>query len=86
MPAGSVQCRTLQKALAAVGSVDALGKILAVPAADLEKWLAGIEDPPMPVFLNLVDFLLEQSRGFITQTDGRPIENQPAPRNGSEDK
>ena len=40
----------------------------------------------MPVFLNLVDFLLEQSRGFITQTDGRPIENQPAPRNGSEDK
>ena len=37
MPAGSVQCRTLQKALAVVGSVDALGKILAVPTADLES-------------------------------------------------
>ena len=66
MPAASVQCRTLKKALAAVGSIEGLAKILAVSTPELERWLAGSEDPPMPVFLNVVDFLLEPSRGFMT--------------------
>jgi hypothetical protein len=85
MPPGSVQWRTLQKALALAGSAPRLAEILRVPAPQLERWLEGTEEIPMPDFFNVVDFLLEQPAGFVTPARGRPLEGEPPSKNGSED-
>lgn len=85
MSAGSVQHRTLQKALAVAGSLPALARILRVPSAELALWLEGSAEVPTSVFLNVVDYLLEQPASFVSKADGRPIEGEAPPKNGSED-
>lgn len=84
-PLRSVQYRTLQKALVVAGSVQRLAEILRVPAEQLARWLDGNEDVPMPVFFNVVDFLLEQPGAFITPAAGRTVQGERPTKNGSED-
>jgi hypothetical protein len=50
-----------------------------VPLADLEKWLAGSDAPPMRAFLKTVDFVLDEAR---SPTDGEGPEDE-APRDAA---
>jgi hypothetical protein len=56
-----VYSRTFQKAGDLLGGSKALARRLRVPLADLEKWLAGTAAPPMPVFLQAVDLVLDET-------------------------
>jgi hypothetical protein len=54
----TVYARTLHRACELVGGLDALSRQLGVPAAKLERWIGGLEDPPLKVFLDAVDIVL----------------------------
>ena len=71
----SVYARTLQKAAAAAGGQKRLARLLRVPLADLEKWIAGKDEPPTAVFLKAVDLVLDQ-----TSPGGSEPGDPPAPR------
>jgi len=85
--ASSVYSRTLQKAAELVGSRKNLARHLAVPLAELEKWLAGHAVPPTGTFLRAVDLVVEQtpapsggeSSGTAASDPGEP----PPPRESS---
>jgi len=55
----SVYSRTLQKAAEAAGGQKRLARLLRVPLAELEKWIADKDEPPMSVFLKAVDLVLD---------------------------
>ena len=57
----SVYSRTLQKAADSAGGHKKLARILRVPLADLEKWIADKDEPPMAIFLKAVDLVLEET-------------------------
>jgi len=72
----SVYSRTLQKAAEAAGSQKKLAHLLRVPLVDLEKWIAGKDEPPMAVFLKAVDLVLDDTTSPGVSEPGDP----PAPR------
>jgi hypothetical protein len=49
----------LRRAVQICNGLDALGDALNVPAESLERWIAGEEEVPMPVFIQTVGLLLE---------------------------
>jgi hypothetical protein len=53
--------RTLQKAAELSGGQKPLARMLRVPLAELEKWIAGQAAPPMNVFLRAIDFVLDET-------------------------
>ena len=55
----SVYSRTLQKAAETAGGQKKLARLLRVPLAELEKWIADKDKPPMAVFLKAVDLVLD---------------------------
>lgn len=59
--ATKVMSRTFQKAAELVGGQKNLARRLRVPAAELQKWIAGGGEPPMPVFLKAVDLVLDEA-------------------------
>jgi hypothetical protein len=75
MPA-SVYSRTLQKAAEAAGGQKKLARLLRVPLVDLDKWIAGKDEPPMAVFLKAVDLVLDDTTSPGASEPGDP----PAPR------
>jgi hypothetical protein len=60
MPA-SVYSRTLQKAAELSGGQKRLARLLRVPLAELEKWIADKDDPPTAIFLKAVDLVLDET-------------------------
>ena len=56
-----VYARTLQKAAELCGGQKKLARQLRVPLAELEKWIAGADTPPMNVFLKAIDFVLDET-------------------------
>ena len=60
MPA-SVYSRTLQKAAELSGGQKRLARLLRVPLADLEKWIADKDEPPTAIFLKAVDLVLDET-------------------------
>jgi hypothetical protein len=56
-----VYSRTLQKAAELSGGQKKLARYLRVPIADLEKWIAGEDTPPINVFLKAIDFVLDET-------------------------
>ena len=56
-----VYARTLQKAAELSGGQKQLARMLRVPLAELEKWIAGEAAPPMSVFLKAIDFVLDET-------------------------
>ena len=56
-----VYARTLQKAAELSGGQKQLARTLRVPLAELEKWIAGEDTPPMSVFLKAIDFVLDET-------------------------
>jgi hypothetical protein len=49
----------LRRAVQVCNGLDALGDALNVTTESLERWLAGEEDVPLPVFTQTVGLLLE---------------------------
>jgi hypothetical protein len=50
----------LERAIRSCGSRELLCRRLRVPSAALEDWLRGKERVPRPIFLMVVDILLEE--------------------------
>lgn len=59
--AASVYARALQKAADLVGGRDKLARLLHVPRAEIDKWIAEQgKPPPRDVFLHVVDLILDE--------------------------
>lgn len=56
-----VYSRTFQKAAELCGGRAKLARRLRVPAAELEKWIAGGGAPPLAVFLKAIDLVLDET-------------------------
>jgi hypothetical protein len=56
-----VYARTLEKAAELCGGRKQLARQLRVPLADLERWLAGADLPPMSAFLKAIDLILDET-------------------------
>ena len=54
----SVHARTLHRACEVLGGVAPTCRHLDVTPASLERWIGGVEQPPMPVFLKAVEVVL----------------------------
>lgn len=72
--AGSVYSRAIRKAAELLGGRDRLAKVLLVPVAEIEEWIADKARPPREVFLRVVDIVLEE--GGVSG-EGEPLD--PAP-------
>ena len=74
--AASVYSRTLQKAVELAGSRANLCKVLRVPAADLDSWIADKAVPPTGIFLRAVDFIIDETPAPAGSDEG----DAPSPR------
>jgi hypothetical protein len=74
--ASSVYSRTFQKAAELAGGQKKLARHLRVPLADLEKWIADKDVPPMASFLKAVDLVLDETSSLPASEAGDP----PAPK------
>jgi hypothetical protein len=54
----TVYSRTLHRACEVLGGMAATSQHFGVPAATLARWIGGVEDPPLDVFLKAVDVVL----------------------------
>ena len=71
--ASSVYSRALAKAAELLGGRTELARMLQVPIADVERWLADDGKPPREVFLRVVDIILDETGGGGTDdTSGPP--------------
>ena len=59
MKNSEVPGQALRRAVQLCGGLDALGDALNVQTQSLQKWLAGDEEVPMPVFIQAVGLLLD---------------------------
>jgi hypothetical protein len=51
----TVYTRVLARAIELAGGPEALAEFLASSTAELERWASGSANPPMPIFLAMVD-------------------------------
>lgn len=54
----TVYQRTLHRACEVLGGMDATSRHFGVPVATLARWIGGVEQPPIDVFLKAVDVVL----------------------------
>lgn len=59
--APKVYSRTFQKAAEFSGGTRKLAHQLRVPLRDLEKWIAGAATPPLAIFLQAIDLVLDET-------------------------
>lgn len=78
--ASSVYSRALQKAAELVGGREKLARVLNVPAADLDRWIADQAKPPREVFLRIVDLILDET----TPADAADPQDPPPAREASD--
>jgi hypothetical protein len=65
----SVFSRALLRAAELIGGRDKLAKVLRVPKADLDHWIAGEAKPPRELFLRVVDLILDETSAAGGQSD-----------------
>ena len=75
----SVYSRALGRAAELLGGREKLAKVLQVPAADLDSWIADRAKPPRDIFLRVVDLILDET---AQAGDGGTTE-PPAPRDAA---
>ena len=63
----SVKTKALQIASRKLGGPRKLRDYLRVPTADVVSWLAGIQEPPTPVFLRALELILDDLDGRAGQ-------------------
>lgn len=71
----SVYSRALLRAAELVGGREKLSRLLRVPKAEIDKWVAGGAKPPREVFLRVVDLILDE-----TAAEGGDTPEPPASR------
>ena len=54
----TVYARTLHRACEVLGGAEALSRHLDVSIPTLTRWIGGVDDPPLDVFLKAVDVVL----------------------------
>jgi len=59
--ASSVYSRTLQKAVELAGGRPKLARLLRVPLASIDRWIADEAKPPLNVFLRAVDLVIDET-------------------------
>jgi hypothetical protein len=59
--AASIYSRAIQKAADLLGGRDRLAKVLLVPVAEIDRWIADKARPPREAFLRVVDIVLDES-------------------------
>jgi len=57
----SVYSRALRRAAELLGGREKLVKLLQIPAADLDSWIADRAKPPRDIFLRVVDIILDET-------------------------
>ena len=71
--AASVYSRALAKAAELVGGRAELARVLQVPLAEVERWMADEAKPTREVFLRVVDIILDEtSAGGADDVSGTP--------------
>jgi hypothetical protein len=70
----NVYRRTLARAVEIAGGEDSLARFLACTPAEIAKWASGESNPPMPIFLAMVD--ITAANALTPQA----LENLPAAR------
>jgi hypothetical protein len=70
----SVYTRTLTRAVEIAGGVEQLARFLGSTPTEIGKWTTGETNPPMPIFLAMVDVLAANA---LTET---ALENLPVAR------
>jgi DNA-binding transcriptional regulator YdaS (Cro superfamily) len=70
----TVYRRTLARAIEIAGSQETLARFLACTPSEILKWASGESNPPMPIFLAMVDVVAANA---LTPT---ALENLPAAR------
>ncbi len=66
----SLYAATLSRAARIIGGESRLSFVLGVPAATLQRWLDGLDRPPVDAFLKAVDIVFEDSlRSNSADTD-----------------
>lgn len=82
MKNSEVPGQALRRAVQLCGGIDALSDALNVATSNLEKWLSGEEQTPLPVFIQTVGLLLEATSSrppnspFSDPSDGGRKGNQ----------
>ena len=59
--AASVYSRALLKAAELLGGRAELARMLQVPGAEIDRWIADEEKPPREMFLRVVDIILDET-------------------------
>ena len=70
----SVYSRALRKAAELIGGREELARILQVPPAEIERWIADEAKPPREIFLRIVDIILDETSA------GGPDDSSETPR------
>ena len=70
----SVYTRALSRAVEVAGSTEALARFLGSTPVEIAKWSTGETNPPMPIFLAIVDVVA--ANGLVPVA----LENLPAAR------
>jgi len=76
LAASSVYARAVRKAAEVLGGREKLARLLQVPVAEIEKWLADEKKPPRELFLRVVDVIVDDGAAANGEPGGEP----PAPR------
>jgi len=72
----AIRTRTLRTAADALGGSRKLRDALGASSSEIVAWLAGTEEPPMPVFLKAVEIILDHldhrdpPKGGVSSADG----------------
>lgn len=74
MKNSEVPREAMRRAIQVCGGIDVLSDALNVSPADIEKWVSGEKEPPMPVFIQTVGLLLEATSRRPPGRSGDPTE------------
>jgi hypothetical protein len=59
--------RAIERTVEVLGDEERLARYLGVPLKKLDAWRTGSEIPPLVIFLNCVDLILDDERASTTQ-------------------
>ena len=78
MTAASIFSRALLKAAELLGGRDQLAKVLQVPGAELDRWIADEAKPPREMFLRVVDIILDETSAGAAGEGAEPPSDRDA--------
>jgi hypothetical protein len=74
MKNSEVPREAIRRAVQVCGGIDTLSDALSVSAADIERWISGEKETPLPMFIQAVGLLLEATSRRPPGRSGDPTE------------